>query len=615
PGTRRDGPVTAVPPRHGPVRAAGAALALSLRAAPVSTVALVVLTALTAGLPAVSAWTGKLLFDELARGAGAEPYRVVLYAVVSAVGLALATVAASQAGYHSAVAHAKVTVEVDDRLVGAVSGLRGLAELEDPRFLDQLRLATQAAREAPVAVRGLIQELLRTVVTVAAFGGAMLMVWPPMMLVLLVSLVPALVSQRVLSRLRIRATEDTVSVQRRHAQYRFLATDLAAAKETRLFGLAGLFHNRMLEQLRAVTDVDLRTQGRVARTTTALAVLSAAVSAVAMVIAASRAMRGQLSIGDVTLFTVAVTATQSVVSSLLAELGRTTTALRLFGHYLSVVTVTDRLTVGSEPVAALRHGIELRDVWFRYDEDGPWVLRGVDLIVPHGQAVGLVGVNGAGKSTLVKLLCRFYEPQRGQILWDGRDIREFDIELLRRRIGVTFQDYMAYDLTAAENIGVGDVDRLDDLSAIRRSARLADMDDHLANLPRGYQTLLSQAFLDEQDATGNTLSGGQWQRVALARSVMRDHADLVILDEPSSGLDAEAEHQIHEALRAYRAGRTSLLISHRLSALRDADQIVVLREGAVVEQGPHDDLVATGGEYARLFSLQAKGYLTKEAVR
>jgi ATP-binding cassette subfamily B protein len=262
-------------------------------------------------------------------------------------------------------------------------------------------------------------------------------------------------------------------------------------------------------------------------------------------------------------------------------------------------------------VHALRTGIELRDVWFRYP-DGPWILRGVNVVIPYGRAIGLVGMNGSGKSTLVKLLCRFYEPQRGTILWDGRDIREFDVTGLRGRIGVTFQDYMIYDLSAAENIGVGDLPRLDDRAAIRQAARVAEVDEHLSGLARGYETLLSRAFLDEDEITGNVLSGGQGQRVALARAVMRGQADLLILDEPSSGLDAEAEHQVHAALRRHRLGRTSLLISHRLSALRDADQIVVLRDGVVVERGRHAELIDRGGDYARLFSLQASGYLAGE---
>jgi ATP-binding cassette subfamily B protein len=258
----------------------------------------------------------------------------------------------------------------------------------------------------------------------------------------------------------------------------------------------------------------------------------------------------------------------------------------------------------------LRRGIELRDVWFRYDEGQPWVLRGVTLTIPRGTALALVGLNGAGKSTLVKLLCRFYDPTRGSVLWDGVDLRDLDVVQLRARIGAVFQDFMSYDLSARENIGVGDLTA--DLGRIRSAATDASVDDVITALPRGYETMLTRIFFQHTDTddpeTGRFLSGGQWQRVGLARALMRARPDLLILDEPSAGLDAAAEHDIHARLRRHRAARTSVLISHRLSAVRDADLVAVLADGAVVERGTHDDLLTAGGRYADLFRLQADGY-------
>jgi ATP-binding cassette subfamily B protein len=229
--------------------------------------------------------------------------------------------------------------------------------------------------------------------------------------------------------------------------------------------------------------------------------------------------------------------------------------------------------------------------------------------------VALVGLNGAGKSTIVKLLCRFYDPERGEISWDGVDLRDMDPAALRRRIGVVFQDFMSYDMTAAENIGVGDLDRIGDRAAVTAAARRAGAHDSVARLPRGYDTPVSRTFLfgaNGGEDAGVTLSGGQWQRVALARALLRDQVDLVVLDEPSSGLDPDAEYAVHATLAEHRAGRTSVLISHRLNTVRDAEQIVVLRDGVVVERGSHDDLLRGDGGYARLFRLQARGYAATE---
>jgi ATP-binding cassette subfamily B protein len=239
-------------------------------------------------------------------------------------------------------------------------------------------------------------------------------------------------------------------------------------------------------------------------------------------------------------------------------------------------------------------------------------LRGVSFFVPCGQAVALVGRNGAGKTTLVKLMCRFYDPDRGRILWDGVDVRDMDLAQLRDRISAVFQDYMVYELSARENIAVGDLTLRQRPDALAAAARLAGIHGALTALPNGYDTLLTRIYADladkEDPRTGVLLSGGQWQRVALARAFLRGGRDVVILDEPSSGLDAEAEYEIHSGLRAHRHGRTSVLISHRLNAIRDADHIVVLVDGAVAEQGDHHALMALSGTYARLFSLQAKGF-------
>jgi ATP-binding cassette subfamily B protein len=286
---------------------------------------------------------------------------------------------------------------------------------------------------------------------------------------------------------------------------------------------------------------------------------------------------------------------------------------------LSIVDGETDLPVPQKPspVPVLSSGIEFRDVWFRYSPEHPWVLRGVSFRVGHGRSLGLVGRNGAGKSTIVKLLCRMYDPERGAVLWDGVDLRDMDPAELRRRIGAVFQDYMTYDLSAYENIALGDLPNAS-LERVTEAAQRSGADAFVRELPRGYDTLLSRIFFqgDEEDGDsdrGVTLSGGQWQRLAIARAYLRGRQDLLILDEPSSGLDAETEARIHRQLREYRGSRTSVLISHRLGSVREADELLVVDGGEVAERGTHDELIAYGGLYAGMFAAQAEGYRSETA--
>jgi ATP-binding cassette subfamily B protein len=390
-----------------------------------------------------------------------------------------------------------------------------------------------------------------------------------------------------------------------------------AAKEVRLFGIGDHLRDLMRADRRAVNTVQRRLDLRAAAVQGGPALLSAGVAAAGLVWAVRAASAGALSIGDVSLFVAAVAAVQSSVAAIAVAVSVGHHHLLMFEHYRAVVTDRPDLPALAPPraVTGLRRGIELRDVWFRYSDEHPWALRGVSLTIAHGESVALVGLNGAGKSTLVKLLCRFYDPTRGAVLWDGVDIRSMPVADLRRRISATFQDFMTYDLSAAHNIGLGEPAHRSDRPRIRAAAALAGIDGTLAALPRGYDTMLTRAFAADPDTAddGVPLSGGQWQRVALARAFLRDSPDLLILDEPTSGLDPAAEHDIGQATRTHRRDRTTLLISHRLNTIRDADTIVVLHDGRVAERGDHDALVAAGGVYADLFAKQAAGYASPVA--
>jgi ATP-binding cassette subfamily B protein len=250
-----------------------------------------------------------------------------------------------------------------------------------------------------------------------------------------------------------------------------------------------------------------------------------------------------------------------------------------------------------------RSGLVLEDVGFRYPGKDVWALRHIDLQIPAGESLALVGENGAGKTTLVKLITRLYEPTEGRVLLDGRDLRDWNADELRRRFGVVFQDFNQYQLKVRENVGLGSVDHLEDVPRIERAIERGGAAPVVAGLREGLDASLGGWFQG-----GTELSGGQWQKIALARAFMREESDMLILDEPTAALDAESEHAVFERFSELARGRTTIVISHRFPTVRMARKIVVIEGGRVVEAGTHDELVARSGRYARMFALQAEGY-------
>ncbi|MGW3461713.1 ABC transporter ATP-binding protein [Streptomyces olivaceoviridis] len=621
PGARRGahpgpGADTAAPPDDAPTPSAfrriAIAMALVCRAAPFGFAATLLLTLLTGAAPVVTAWLMKLVLDRLV---GREPLSALLPLAVALAATGIATAMLPQlTEYLRAEMNRRVHLLTLDRLFTAVDGFVGLRRFEDPHFLDRLRLAQPAAGTNPNDIVAGLLGIARAALTLTGLLGALFLLGPVMAAVVLLAGVPMLIAEIALSRRRARMLWRVGPIERREFFYTELLSSVEAAKEVRLFGTGAFLRRRMLTERRAANAAKRSMDRRDVAVQAGLATLSAVVSGAGLVWAVAAAQRGALSVGDVAVFVAAVAGTQGSLAGIATEIARCHQAQQLFGHYLTVTTRAPDLPVARPPRALprLSRGITVRDVWFRYSPEHPWVLRGVTLHIPSGSSVALVGLNGAGKSTLVKLICRFYDPTRGAILWDGVDLRQADPAELRRRVGAVFQDYMRYDMTAGENIALGDLSALGDEARLHAAARRAGIHDRITELPRGYETLLSRQFFMTDDEgeveSGAALSGGQWQRLALARAFLRDDRDLMILDEPSAGLDAAAEHEIHASLRRCRQGRTSLLISHRLGAVRDADTIVVLDGGRITEQGDHAQLLALGGEYARLFTLQAAGY-------
>ena len=610
--------------------------------------------------PVAVAWLTMLVINRLAGGSGAPglalPLALLcLAALVTAVGQYADRYADRELG-RRAMARGMA------RLFAAVTAPVGIGRLEDPAYQDRVRLAQQSISSGVVQlVQGLIGAAQPTI-TCAGYLIGLWTISPQVTLLVLASSGPAVAAQLRLSGRRERVQRALSPLMRRQLFYSMLMLDARAAAEIRLFGLGPLLRRRLLDEVAAGQRQDRAVDRATLRTESALALLTAGVSAAALFGAADKIASGHAPVGGLALLLAALAGVQGSLAGLLTQLTGLGPALGLYETFHEIVSApADRAAeaavvetaagpAGAAPRAdggcaadpgPLRIGIELRDVWFRYHAERDWVLRGVSLTLPAGASTALVGLNGAGKSTLVKLICRMYEPERGVITWDGSDIRLLDPAALRRRVGVLFQDYMTYAMTAAENVGVGDVATLEpgpaDLGRIRAAARAAGIDAELAALPDGYDTMLGRMFAAPGKppgsvppvragsgapaavrpaagpgglpaTAGTSLSGGQWQRVALARALLRRDADLLVLDEPSSGLDAVAEQEIHRRISELRSGRTSLLISHRLAAVRAADHIVVLQGGGIAERGDHDSLMLADGAYAQLFRTQAAGY-------
>ncbi|WP_055479496.1 ABC transporter ATP-binding protein [Sphaerimonospora mesophila] len=590
-----------------------AALGLVRQAAPAHMITYGVLTLAFAGTPLATAWATKFLIDGLTRIAPITELMGSL-AVVAGTGLSTAFIPGAQR-YLLKEMHRRVTLTATELLYGLVNRFGGLRNFESPLMADRIKLAQSAATSSPLEALEAFAGAVTSVITLVGFGATLVILSPISAVVATVGAAPALVLEVRVNRQRVRNMWELSPLQRKQFFYSELLTSHRAAKEIRLLRTAPYLVKQALRYITQANGIARKLDRRVLTYEVAGEALTWATTAACLLWAAYEISNGHGTVGDLTILLAALSSVQGAAGTIANDVALCYGAQLMFRNYLDLANVPQDLhtTDKPTPVPPLRQAIRFEDVWFRFSEDQPWILRGVSLTIPAGATTALVGENGAGKSTIIKLLCRFYDPEKGRILWDGFDIRIFALKEYRAHIGTVFQDFMEYDLTARENIGLGDVSKITDMAAITQAGSHADVHDDLEELPYGYETTLSLVFLPNQDKddprNGRTLSGGQWQRVALARSLMRREVDLLMLDEPSSRLDAEAEHRLHTKLKAMREGRTSVMVTHRMAAARNAEQIVVLADGVIAEVGNHNELMALDSLYARMYAVQAEAYM------
>ncbi|WP_276612591.1 ABC transporter ATP-binding protein [Komagataeibacter xylinus] len=500
---------------------------------------------------------------------------------------------------------------LNERYINSVS----LALMEHSATLDLQQfessalqdLLERARRQASGRNNLLVQlfNIAQTTVTALVLAAGVMAFAPWLVVVLLIALLPAAAGEAHFNAEGYRLIRAKTAERREMEYLRHVGSSAEHAKELKLFGLGGFLVGRFSTAAATVLEQNRRLALRRFAWSGAFAAIGSVAYYGVYIVIVWDTVRGRFSVGDLTFLSGSFLRLHGLLSSLLLGVTQTASQAQYLDDFFTFLDL--RPAILSPPVARpfpspIRQGIRFENVGFRYPGTDRWALRGLDLHIGAGETVALVGENGAGKTTIVKLLTRLYEPDEGQITVDGVDLRDMDLADLRAHIGVIFQDFIRYSLTASENIAVGRIEALDDTTRITAAAHEGLADAVLAKLPMGLDQPLGKRV-----AMGRELSGGEWQKIAISRAYMRD-ADLLILDEPTSALDARAETDVFERLRALRQGKAALVISHRFSTVRTADRIVVLEHGRVLEAGTHEQLLAQGGRYAELFELQAAGY-------
>jgi ATP-binding cassette subfamily B protein len=479
-----------------------------------------------------------------------------------------------------------------------------LEDFEDAGFQDQLERARRQTSGRLTLMTQLFGQA-QDIVTVVSFAGGLLVFAPGLIVLLIVALLPVFLGEA-----HFNAQAYTLDFgrtpERRELDYvRQTAASVETAKEVKIFGL-----NRFLiERYRSLADAFYAENRRLAIRRAGWGAALTAIGTVGYYCAyayiAWRTLEGQFSIGDLTFLAGSFLRLRGLLEGLLLSFSSTAGQALYLNDLFSFFDMRPEILSPGRPRPfphPIRQGFVFEDVGFIYPGADRWAVRHLAFTLKAGEVVALVGENGAGKTTLVKLLTRLYDPDEGRILLDGHDLRDYDLDDLRGSIGVIFQDFVRYNFTAGDNIAVGRISARDDLARVERAAHNSQADEVIARLPGGYKQRIGKRFKN-----GIELSGGEWQKMAIARAYMRE-AEVLILDEPTAALDARAEFEVFQRFKELSRGKTAVLISHRFSSVRMADRIFVLVDGRVEASGTHEELVSQPGLYAELFELQAAGY-------
>lgn len=586
------------------------AFALVWSAHRASAAAMLACTLIGSLIPAAQAWVGKLIVDSVVGaintqiGALAGLQAVAPYLALE-LGLFIVQAANSQArNFAEHILHARINLSINSRIIRKALEL-DLAHFENAEYYDKLQNARREAdwRSLQIVNGGFY--LVQNFITLLSFGVLLFRFSPWLAVLLFAATIPAFIAQSHYAELHFRVLTWRAPEARKLQYLEHLLTDYDAVKEVKLFGLGepllGRYADLFWKFLRE--DQAIAQRRSLASLGWGLVATLSYYTAYAWIV--WRAVGGEITLGDMTLYLGIARSSQGMFEAIFYGLSELYENGLFMSNLFAFLALQPQMVIAAAPRPAprvIKKGIEFRNVSFKYDGHDQFALRHVNLVIRPGEKIALVGPNGAGKTTLIKLLTRLYDPTDGQVLLDGVDLRDFEPRELRERIGVIFQDFVRYHLAAAENVGFGQIEALDDRPRIVGAAEKSGAHPVISALPEGYETTLGRWFFGGRD-----LSGGEWQKIALARAFMRD-CDVIVLDEPTAALDAENEMRVFQQFRELTEDRMAVLISHRFSTVRMADRIYVIEHGTITEHGTHHELLARGGTYARLFTLQAESY-------